>query len=258
MVQKKAILTFQTKILKWYYNNKRSLPWRNTKNPYHILVSEIMLQQTQVDRVIPKYLRFLRKYPTLAKLSKASKRSLLASWQGLGYNHRVLRLRELAEQVGKHLPKTYDELVALSGIGPYTANAVLAFAHNRAVPVIDTNIRRVLMHSFKLNGDKQLAAIAIACVPKGKSRIWHNALMDYGAMVLTAKKTGIESKTKQSRFTGSNRWVRGEIIRRLLKRKILISAIKKELNHANFDSIIQKMQKEHIITVVGNTITLAK
>ena len=248
------IISFQEKVLSWYAENKRDLPWRKTTNPYEILVSEIMLQQTQVDRVIPFYHRFLATFPTFEALSKADKVVLLKLWQGLGYNNRVLRLQRLAQELTaaqKPFPQTYEQLLELPGIGPYTARAVLAFAFNCSVPVVDTNIRRVLTHELSLPETltpKELEQIAEQCIPEGKSRLWHNALMDYGALHATAAKTGIESLSKQGTFEGSTRQVRSTLVKYLLAHR---QATSQELSalmpHKEFKSILEKMLKEHLI-----------
>ncbi len=250
----KRVKQVQQKILDWYKKNKRELPWRNTTDPYQILISEVMLQQTQVDRVIPYYLRFLKKYPKIQDLAKSEKKGLLSLWSGLGYNSRALRLKTFAEVIvhkGSSFPETYEELIDSPGIGPYTANAILAFAYNKEVPVIDTNIRRVLIHELNLDeniSSKKLEKIAMQMVPKGKSRIWHNAIMDYGALYVTAKKTGIGPISKQSMFKGSTRSIRGKILRHLLQNKSeSISALKKLYPHQEFDVIINKMLKERLI-----------
>ncbi len=257
-ISEKEIKEFQRKILFWYQKNKRKLPWRETQNPYHILVSEIMLQQTQVNRVIPYYNRFLQFFPTLESLAKADKTTLLENWSGLGYNSRVLRLQKCAQILAERnqkIPKDEESLLQFPGIGPYTANAILAFAFNKPVPVIDTNIRRVLMHELDLPESialQELQTIAQQCIPKNKSREWHNALMDYGAMKATARKTGIEPLSKQSKFLGSTRWVRGQIIKHLLKNKELsILQLKSQLEEKYepkiIEEIIEKMEKENII-----------
>ena len=251
-----------TKILSFYEKNGRDLPWRHTTSPYNILVSEIMLQQTQVDRVIPYYEKFLKRYPDFKALSKAKKPTLLKLWQGLGYNNRILRLQKLAQEVTTNnnaiLPETEEELLQLPGIGPYTAHAVLAFAHNKAVPVMDTNIRRVLIHELNLKesiSDEEIKKIALSVIPAGKSCIWHNALMDYGAMEKTARATGIESLSKQSKFEGSDRQIRGIIVRRLLKEKqVPLQQLEKELNRDNLNQILEKMIRDNVIHIKNNTI----
>ena len=265
MISQTKRAKLQNKILSFYNKNKRNLPWRKTKNPYPILLSEVMLQQTQVDRVIPYYERFLKQFPNFKTLAKAKKTTLLKLWQGLGYNNRILRLQLLAKEViSNHkgtLPKTEQDLINLPGIGPYTAHAILAFAYNKPAPVMDTNIRRVLIHELNLKEDinlEHLKQIALQVIPKNKSSIWHNALMDYGALEKTAKATGIESLSKQSTFEGSNRQVRGEIIRLLLKQKqINLSKLNKQLNRNNLDEIVNKMIKEGVIIIKSNTLSFS-
>ncbi|ELP93762.1 A/G-specific adenine DNA glycosylase, putative [Entamoeba invadens IP1] len=212
----------QDKILNFYYSKGRQLPWRETTDKYHILVSEVMLQQTQVSRVLEKYKQWMLTYPTLQELSKAPLKDVLELWSGLGYNSRAKRLRDLAvEVVTKHkgvFPNTVQELLKLPGIGPYTANAVFIFSENRDIATVDANIRRILISEMGIpedSGDKELFAYAQKCLPLGKSRDWHNALMDYGALVATGKKTGVTSKTKQSKFEGSRRFYRAELLRRV-------------------------------------------
>jgi len=259
----RKIQKFQQKILSFYKKNKRNLPWRKTTNPYHILISEIMLQQTQVDRVIPYYEKFIKAFPTVEVLAKADKTLLLENWSGLGYNSRVLRLQKCAQilaERNQEIPKNEEFLLQLPGIGPYTANAILAFAFNKPVPVIDTNIRRVLIHELNIPENitlQELQIIAQQCIPKNKSREWHNALMDYGAMNATVKKTGIESLSKQSKFLGSTRWVRGQIIKHLLKNKILEivylkQKLKEKYSSQKINEIIEKMEKENIIRKNSN------
>ena len=220
------IKAFQDKILKFYEDGNRSLPWRQTSDPYKIMVSEIMLQQTQAARVAPKFEAWIKAFPTPQKLAQAKLADVLAHWQGLGYNSRAKRLQDAAkiivEQFGGKVPRTPEELLTLPGIGPYTSRSVLIFAHNDNLATVDTNIRRILIHDFNIpedTSDKELFAIAQQLVPKGKSRDYHNALMDYGATIVTARKTGIKPKTQQSTFKGSVRYYRGKILKHLLAHK---------------------------------------
>ncbi len=196
----------RTRLLAWYADNRRDLPWRRTTDPYAILVSEIMLQQTQVPRVVPRFVEWLAAWPDLESLAAAPLADVLRRWQGLGYNNRARRLQECAAAAvaaapaGRRaeLPRTPDGLRALPGIGPYTARAVLIFAHNDDLAAVDANVRRVLTHELGLPedlGDRELQAVADAVLPRGRSRDWHNALMDYGSLVLTARSTGIASRT---------------------------------------------------------------
>src|SRR5512139_1248480 len=140
------------RLLGWYRSSARPLPWRRTRNPYRILLSEVMLQQTQVSRVLIHYRRFLRRFPNLWSLSQAGTADVLRAWRGMGYNNRAVRLRNLAADVcstkGGKLPQTVEELRSLPGIGRYTAGAVSCFAFGRRVPIVDTNIQRVLGRVF--------------------------------------------------------------------------------------------------------------
>jgi A/G-specific adenine glycosylase len=191
--------TFQERLLSWYADNKRDLPWRKTSDPYNILVSEIMLQQTQVERVIPKYEEFLQKYPTLEALAKAPVEEVKQTWYPLGYNIRPLRLhsiaREAVEKYGGRIPDDPETLQNLKGIGRYTAGAVLSFAFGREAPILDTNVRRVLHRVFVGQGDakgysvqRELWALSEALIPAGKAYDFNQALMDFGATLCTARK----------------------------------------------------------------------
>lgn len=246
---------FQRKILSWYSRNKRDLPWRKTRDPYKILVSEIMLQQTQVERVIPYYERWLKRFPDFAALAAANKSDVLKYWSGLGYNNRALRLQALAKIVAKEhhgkLPEDYETLLKLPGVGPYIAAAVLAFAFNKEIAVVDTNIRRILIHEFGLHENLsliELRNIAASLIPRGKSCIWHNALMDYGALHLTARRTGIAAISKQSRFEGSDREVRGWIVKQLITEKsVSLKIAQRKFPAKNVRKIVQKLEEEGLI-----------
>tara|TARA_Y100000310_G_scaffold172170_1_gene172282 strand:- start:4342 stop:5112 length:771 start_codon:yes stop_codon:yes gene_type:complete len=251
---------FQKKILSWYSKNKRDLPWRKTTDPYKILVSEVMLQQTQVDRVIPYYTKWLEEWPDVKSLAKADTHKLLSLWSGLGYNNRALRLRKLCEFLVEknngEMPRQKDVLLSLPGIGPYTAGAIMAFAYNKEVAVVDTNIRRVFIHELKLKEDispEELEKIALGVVPKGKSCIWYNALMDYGALFKTARKTGIESVSKQGKFEGSDRELRGEIIKRLVKEK---SVEKDSIVDRRKKRVLAGMERDGLIMIKKSVISL--
>jgi A/G-specific adenine glycosylase len=219
-----TISSFQKKIYTYYREHKRMLPWRNTTNPYRILVSEVMLQQTQSSRVIPKYKAFLEAFPNARALYESSVRDVLSLWQGLGYNRRALLLKRTAEAIiTQHkgrFPKTHNELVTLPGIGPYTASALMAFAYNTPTVMIETNIRAVFIHFFfpksKKVPDAKLLPLIEKYMDRENPREWYNALMDYGAMLkATVPNPSRKSKhhTKQSKFNGSMRQIRGAIIR---------------------------------------------
>ncbi|MDO8633055.1 MAG: A/G-specific adenine glycosylase [bacterium] len=224
-----TILAFQRTILSWYKTNRRDLPWRNTKDPYKILVSEVMLQQTQVARVIPKYEEFLKAFPNLRILARASTPRLLKVWAGLGYWKRALALKETARTIQKNykgkFPKDSALLDALPGIGPYTAGAVSCFAFGNAEAFLDTNIRRVYLHFFFLKrkdvSDKEILKIAEKAVWKKNPREWHYALFDYGATMLKNSGANRRSRhyTKQSKFENSFRSFRTKVVNFLLSQK---------------------------------------
>lgn len=184
-------------LLGWYERVGRDLPWRRTRDPYAILVSEIMLQQTQVDRVIPKYHQFLAAFPTLASLAAAPVSDVIKVWAGLGYNRRAVRLHAIARQavegLGGALPTSPDELQALDGLGAYTSNAVACFSAEAQVGVVDTNVRRVLGRVFadeiglEPTAGPPLQRFAEAVLPTGRAYAWNQALMDLGATVCTAR-----------------------------------------------------------------------
>lgn len=187
----------QNALLQWYAREQRNLPWRATNDPYAILVSEIMLQQTQVDRVLPKYQQFLSAFPTLADLAAAPTADVISAWVPLGYNRRAISLQAIARQViaeyGGRIPDTIAELLKLKGIGRYTAGAIACFAYYKQVATVDTNIRRVLHRMFlglehpepKAN-DAQMLSLAEQVLPDGKAYDWNQALMDMGATICTS------------------------------------------------------------------------
>lgn len=239
------IAGFQQTILGWYRDNRRSFPWRETADPYRIIVSELMLQQTQTERVLPKYAEFLDAFPTAHDLAEAPLADVLEKWSGLGYNRRARFLQQACQKVDRELggvfPHTPAELEKLSGVGPYTARAVACFAfgaeYPEAVePFIETNIRSVYIFFFfkdDLDADGALKSVSDArimplvrdSIPSPdvcSAREWFYALMDYGAML--KKKTVNPNRrssgyTKQSRFQGSVRQARGVILRQLVKNK---------------------------------------
>jgi A/G-specific adenine glycosylase len=190
---------FRTRLLRWYERHGRSLPWRETNDPYQILVSEVMLQQTQVDRVLPKYDEWLARYPTLPALAAAPEQDVVETWYPLGYNIRPRRLqaiaREAVERFDGTLPSEEATLRSFKGIGPYTAGAVLSFAFRKRAAIVDTNVARVLQRVFIGDGDaratatsKHLWDISRAVLPRRHVFDFNQALMDLGAMVCTARK----------------------------------------------------------------------
>lgn len=189
---------FQHALLAWFAEHRRDLPWRRTSDPYHILVSEMMLQQTQVDRVTPKYAEWLEKYPTLDALADAEIEDVKATWKGLGYNIRPVRLHSIAQETvakyGGELPRDAGQLQQFSGIGRYTAGAVASFAYGHDEPILDTNVRRVLFRVFVGEGEMRAHAmeghlweISARVLPRGQAWTFNSALMDFGALVCTAR-----------------------------------------------------------------------
>ena len=262
----------------WRTNGRHNLPWRKTHDPYAILVSEIMLQQTQVDRVIPYFARWMRKFPTVQSLAKSDLASVLRIWSGLGYNRRAKLLRECAQEiVGKYggkVPKDFSALVALPGIGPYTAGAIRAFAFDEPEVFIETNIRAALIHHFfpksKKVPDSKLVPILEALLPNPDSqtigvspREWYSALMDYGAYI---KKTNpnpsrrSKHHTRQSPFEGSLRQYRGIILRRLLNGSISHKALLRvETERSYFlELALRDLEREKMIEKKGKGWRLAK
>ena len=190
---------FRTKLLAWYRAHGRDLPWRRTSDPYHILVSEIMLQQTQVDRVLPKYDEWLARYPSLEALAAAPVEDTVRAWYPLGYNIRPRRLhaiaREAVARYGGELPADRETLESFKGIGKYTAGALLSFAFGQPAAILDTNVARVLLRVFVGHGNpkghamrRRLWAISAALVPRLGAFDFNQALMDFGATICVARK----------------------------------------------------------------------
>ena len=190
---------FRRVLLKWYDQHGRDLPWRTTGDPYHILVSEVMLQQTQVDRVLPKYHEWLGKYPSFEALAAADDADVSATWRPLGYNIRPKRLHSIAREAvasyGGQLPSDRETLLSFKGIGEYTAGAILSFAFRQRAAILDTNVARVLFRVFLGQGEpkahamlKHLWLVSAALVPRGRAFDFNQALMDFGAMACTARK----------------------------------------------------------------------
>lgn len=254
-----------------YYRRegRHTLPWRQTHDPYAVMVSELMLQQTQVSRVIPKYEAFMKRFPTLRSLARAEQGSVLVLWQGLGYNRRAKMLHSAARAIvaaGGVFPQTKEELVALPGIGPYTASAILAFAYNTRVVLIETNVRTVYIHHFFKDksgvADSELLPLIEKTMDTKNPREWYAALMDYGSHL---KQTvgNVNKKSaqyvRQSRFKGSNREVRGAIMRLLTQRgSATFRVILKETGFAPLrcEAQLQALLKEELIKKVRQRYSL--
>jgi A/G-specific adenine glycosylase len=282
-VSQKEIKKF--KEIAWnYYNTsgRHSLPWRKSINAYRVWVSEIMLQQTQVDRVVGFFDAWIKMFPTVKDLAQASQIDVLKQWKGLGYNSRAIRMKQTAqiitEQYKGKFPTDYNELQKLPGIGPYTAGAICAFVSNQPIVLIETNIRRVFIHHFFADAndihDEDILKLVEKTIDKEKPRQWYWALMDYGSFLgrtlnIKGKKynPNVQSRhyTKQSKFQGSDREIRSNILKLLLENenKIESSNLKKEIKKFSTDNeriqkIINQMDKEGYLEIKGKNIKLKK
>ncbi len=251
---------FQNIIYQYYETNARdSLPWRHTKDPYHILISEVMLQQTQVERVLQKYQEFIAAFPDIHSLAAAPLRKILSLWQGMGYNRRAMALKRTAEIVVNQckdgrLPSDVDALMELPGVGRATASAVAAFGFQCPVVFIETNIRRVFIHFFfheRQNiRDSEILPLIEKTLDRDDPRSWYYALMDYGSML---KKTESNPNrrsahySRQSSFHGSNRQVRGLILKLLIEQPdisgtSIVSCLDAEPHKVK--AMLQELEKE--------------
>jgi len=225
---------FQKEVYTYYNNHTRDFPWRRTEDPYCIFVTEIMLQQTQTERVVDKYREFIHAFPSFEELAQATFAKVLEKWKGLGYNRRAKWIHEIAKIVvndheGK-TPSSVDALEKLPGIGNATARSIAAFAFHQPVVFLETNIRTVLIHHFFADkdkvDDKELLEISKQVLDEENPREWYSALMDYGVYI-KGKIGNLNYKSshyrKQSKFVGSDRQIRGKILDVLLEKKEISS-----------------------------------
>ncbi|MEX0934071.1 MAG: A/G-specific adenine glycosylase [Candidatus Paceibacterota bacterium] len=225
----KEIREFQKTIWKYYKKHGRDLPWCRTQNPYRIVVSEIMLQQTQVSRVLDKYKEFLRAFPSFKTLAQAKQSDVLRVWQGLGYNRRALALQRIAvkvvEEYKEKLPQDPKVLKTFPGIGEASASSIVVFAFNKSEIFIETNIRSVFIHFFFKNKknvyDKDIFPLIEQTLDTKNPRKWYFALMDYGVMLKKGENPSRKSvhHIKQKPFKESDRYIRGYIIKLLIQNK---------------------------------------
>lgn len=235
------------------------MPWRQPEadgsfDPYKILVSEVMLQQTQVSRVIPKYLVFIQQFPTAQSLAQAPLAAVLKAWSGLGYNRRAQYLHKATQRIGDDFPQTLAGLVALPGVGHNTAAAVMNYAYNQATPFIETNIRTVYIHHYFQDhtdvDDKQLLQLVAETLDHEHPREWFWALMDYGAHLKnTVGNLNRNSKhyAKQSTFQGSRRQIRGQVIKLLNEAPQSKAGMTKTIPDERLDSVLADLVKEGLI-----------
>jgi A/G-specific adenine glycosylase len=268
--------TVRRRVLSWYRRSGRDLPWRHTADPYRVLVSEVMLQQTQVARVIPAYRRFLRRFPTLLALSRAPLGAVLREWSGLGYNRRARDLHRIAQVHPSALPETVAELDALPGVGAYTASAVACFAFGRAADFADTNIRRVLGRVLlgRLATDREAIELDRRFGSKRAPGRWHHALMDIGATICVAKRPRCTTcpirticiydgddapvRRTQSPFADSDRRVRGAIVRRLAMstRGVKVDTLRTGINDRRVPRLVRVLAREGLVEVSSGRVRL--
>lgn len=269
-VSPRDIARFRRLVRAHYRRFGRRLPWRRTRDPYRILVSEFMLQQTQVDRVIPKFLAFVERFPRVQVLARAPQREVLRAWQGLGYNRRALMVHRAAKEIvlrhGGRVPRTEEELVALPGIGAYTAHAIRAFAFNIPGACIETNIRAVFIHHFFPRSTQVRDAVLLPLIEqtldRKDPRTWYSALMDYGSAL---KRQGENPARRsahhgtQAPFRGSQREMRGRILRILTaSAPVSIAALRGMVGGeaGRIDVCLTALIREGFITRSGQRIRL--
>jgi A/G-specific adenine glycosylase len=257
----RTVALFRKIILDYYRRHGRSFPWRKTRDPYRILVSEFMLQQTQVERVIGKYEEFLEAFPDLNALGAATLSDVLALWQGLGYNRRAKALRETAllalREHGGRLPDSIPMLLSLPGVGQSTAGAVTVFAFGRPAVFLETNIRRVFLAFFFSDRpqvtDREICPCVERTLDAADPRAWYYALMDYGAMLkkeLPNPNRRSAHYRKQSPFEGSDRQVRSRILKALLRGAPLVEEEVVEesgLDRRRVEKILEGMHREGLV-----------
>jgi len=248
----------------------RPMPWREDTRPYYVLVSEIMLQQTQVDRVIPKFEAFIKRFPSVEILAEASLSEVLTLWSGLGYNRRAKFLHEAAKMIVKEFggvfPNELAELVKLPGVGVNTAGAIMVYSFNQPVVFIETNVRTVYFYHFFENqsevSDAELKEKVEATLDREHPREWYWALMDYGNF-LKRSGAGMNSKSrhykKQSPLKGSVREIRGQIIKTLTKHDLSIDELKKYIEiDERFEPALQGLLKDGLVKETDGSLHLTR
>ena len=251
---------FQEIVWEYYRLNKRDMPWRDNTEPYYILVSEIMLQQTQVDRVKPKFEMFINAFPDVSSLANAKLSEVLKLWIGLGYNRRAKFLWQAAQKIEHDfdgsIPKSLEELVSLPGIGQNTAGAILAYSYNQPVIFIETNIRTVYFHHFFANSietvsDGELRELVEITLDTENPREWYWALMDYGAHLKKlhgGRLSQSKHYKKQSALKGSLREMRGRVLKALIDGKLTKKQLIKEvMADERFALAMESLQKEELV-----------
>jgi A/G-specific adenine glycosylase len=280
----------QERILAWYRAQGRDLPWRRTRDPYRILVAEVMLQQTQVERVLPKYMEWLVAFPTLTALAEAPTAEVIRRWAPLGYNSRAVRLQRIArqcvERYGGQMPGSFEELLALKGVGRYTAGAIACFAREQQVTFWDTNVRRVLTRVFLGQEaeptEGELEALAAQALPGGEAYAWHQALMDLGATICTSRAPRCHvcpaapvcraypvrwivaerraSYKPEPRFETTNRFFRGRVVDALRERSPqLLNDLARRLNRDDLEwleRLVAGLERDGLVVRRGAEVSL--
>lgn len=280
--------SFVEPLLSWWRREQRELPWRDVRDPWAILVSETMAQQTQVDRVIPKWRAFMRRFPSPGEVASSPVSEVIRAWDGLGYNRRAVLLHRCAvELVARHdgrVPDDLDELLGLPGIGPYTARAIQAFAFEQDVAVVDTNVGRVLA---RVDGaplrPREVQDLADSLVPTNSGWTWNQALLDFGAIVCTKRSPSCSAcpvsprcawggvgpdpaigsaavSAPQSRFEGSDRQGRGRLVRALRQRPVPIDRVAAELGWPDdldrADRALERLVSDGLVEVADTHVRL--
>jgi A/G-specific adenine glycosylase len=267
----REIEAFRRTVLAHYRaHGRQDLPWRKTKDPYRILVSEFMLQQTQVARVAGKYEPFIERFPDFASLARAPLRGVIEAWSGLGYNRRALHLRETARLVVSRfdgcLPRRYEDLRALPGVGPATAAEIMSFAFNEPRAFIETNIRAVYIHRFfpgrERVADAEILPLVERTLDARNPRRWFYALMDYGVMLKRSRPDPSRRsahRAKQTRFEGSDRQARGIVVKALARRRMSESELAKSsgLSVARIREIVPGLVRDGLVVRRGAKLAIA-
>lgn len=264
------IKEFQKTVWDYYAKNRRAMPWRDLITPYRTFVSEVMLQQTQVPRVMEKFPQFIKQFPSFKALAAAPLNELLSVWQGMGYNRRALYLKKAAEAVvrdyGGRLPQSPEELEKLAGIGPATARSIATFAWNIPVAFIETNIRAVFLHHFFAGrsdiSDSQLMPFVEAALDKENAREWQYALMDYGVMLKRLHKNPSRASlhhVKQSKFEGSVRQTRGKLVKLLAHGPFTDTALAKRAAEptARVNAALHSLVRDGLVKKSGRKFAIA-
>lgn len=266
-----AVQKFQEMIYQHYREHGRKFPWRMTQNPYHILVSEIMLQQTQVQRIMGKYEPFITLFPDFSSLARAPLRMVFREWQGLGYNRRAIALKQIAQRVTEEfrgsLPSSVETLITFPGIGRATASSISTFAFHKPTVFIETNIRRVFIHNFFRGKthirDAEILPLVEKTLDASSPREWYYALMDYGVMLKQKYENPNRRSAhyqKQSPFQGSNRQVRGMILKALANESYISEceiAQKLQIDQEKLKNNLVQLEKEGFIKSKKKRFTLA-